>query len=100
MHNKWGRRYKRHRDNHSAYFEALARDVVQRRRVTVDLGVASVEVRLKRRRHWLEFVEPDGSVSMGADVGDRKGEALVSVIADYLMQWSAGFPGVEVPPNR
>ncbi len=70
MANKWRRRFKRHQDKHSAYFEALARDIIEKRALTVDIGVAATQVRLRRRKRWLEFVEPNGSVFEAAMVGD------------------------------
>jgi hypothetical protein len=40
MSNKGMRRYKRHQEKHRGYFEALAREVVIKRKTIVDLGLA------------------------------------------------------------
>jgi hypothetical protein len=50
MHNKWGRRAKRHQERNREHFEKLARQVVEHWEATIDLGVVTFEVRLRRRR--------------------------------------------------
>jgi hypothetical protein len=97
MHNKWGRRAKRHQEEHREYFETLAHQIVENREATVDLGVVTFEVRLRRRRRWLEIDTPDGSVGSVGYVGDFNKEELVSVIADYLIIEAANFPGGQIP---
>lgn len=99
MGNKWGRRAKRHQEKHREYFEMLARQIIKDRKATVDLGGVTFEVRLRRRRRWLEIDNPDGSFGSATNVGHFKRKELVSVIADYLIMKAADYPGVQIPPS-
>jgi hypothetical protein len=95
--NKWGRHAKRHQEKHREYFETLARQIIKDRKATVDLGVVTFEVRLRRWRRWLEIDSPDGSLGEAYYLGGRSRKELVLVIADYLIMKAANFPGAQIP---
>ena len=98
-HNKFGRRYRRHHEKHSAFFEDLARDIVSNKHRVIDLGPVTLDVRLSRFNHWLEVARSDGSSFGRTKVAGCKGDNLVRAIADYLMIEAANYPGVDVPPD-
>jgi hypothetical protein len=95
------RRYKRHQETHRGYFEALARQVITERTVTVDLGVGVFEVRIRMGGHWLDIREPKGSwYENNSNIESLHGDALVSAITDELILKASEFPGVEIPPSQ
>jgi len=98
MGNKRGRRYRRHQEKHREYFEALAREVVTKRKTTVHFGVGVFEVRLRSGNRWLDIREPNGSWDNNTSIEGLDGDALVSAITDELIMKTAEFPGVEIPP--
>ena len=100
MSNKGMRRYRRHQEKHRGYFEALAREVVSKRRATVDLGVGVFEVRLRRGNRWLDIREPNGAWDNNTNIEGLDGDALVSAVTDELIMKSAEFPGVTIPPTH
>jgi hypothetical protein len=101
VHNKWGRRLKRHQEKHREHFEAIARQIVEDKKANVDLGSVTLAVSLRRRRRWLEIRNLDGSLRSSMNLGGRRGQELVSTVADYLIYEAAGIPGVQViSPSR
>jgi hypothetical protein len=99
--NKWGRRQRRLQEKHRWYFEEAAARVIATGHATVDLGVTSIDVSLKRsihtlgRRHWLEILSAGGGHG-GTSVAGH-GANLASVIADHMISSAASFSGVLVP---
>ncbi len=100
---KFGRRYNRHKTKHREYFEALAREVVQNGRTTVQFGTRRFIVDIQERhgsRRWLSIAFADGSQDGFEVEGTRLDDSddPVPVIADKLMQTAANIPAVVVPP--
>lgn len=100
MSNKGMRRYKRHQVKHRGYFEALAREVVTKRKTMVDLGVGAFEVRLRSGDSWLDIREPSGSWDNNTNIAGLEGDDLVSAITHELIMKTAEFPGVKIPPHQ
>jgi hypothetical protein len=101
MHDKWGRRAKRHMTKNREDFEALARRVVKQRETAVDLGSVVFEVRWNRSRWkgWMEIQAPHGGTRIS--LHKFRGDKLVQAVADYLIVAAAEYPGVQIPvPQR
>jgi hypothetical protein len=108
VHNKWGRRYARLSEKHRQYFEAAARRVLDDGSAILDLTVATVDLRFRRRRFsidrrlWLDAEWCiDGRVhttSLNLS-GHKRNDQLVSTIASTLIGHAANIPGAR-PPER
>ena len=104
VHNRWNRRRKRLQEKHRWYFEEAAARVVATGHATVELGVTSFDASLDRkgairRKLWLTI---DGPYGQSGGHIEAVGEDLARVIADYMINHAANFPGVQIPtrPTR
>jgi len=102
MGDKWGRRRTRLEEKHRWYFEEAARRVIATGHATIDLGVTTLDVRLRRkgllRSRWLT-IELD-SQPLDQSRMDGSGEDLVRPIVFYLINVAAGVSGVQIPTRK
>jgi|SRR3954447_9625767 hypothetical protein len=99
-HNKFMRRYTRHKTKHASYFEGLAAGAVRGGPIRVQFGEQQfiVEVRTKSPgRKVLVVSAADGRSFKIVDITDHKDQ--VSAVADNLMSLAANVPGVVIPPS-
>ncbi len=88
-------------EKHRWYFEEAAARVIANGRTTVDLGVTTFDVRLRRRgllrTRWLTI---EGASILDQSLVHGSEQDLVRSIVFYLINAAANVPGVQIPARE